>query len=513
MPSPRLELLEPLSPRAGWHGPAPSIPWDLVAQQLVLLGDPHEVRGRELARALKEFGLRVDHHDNWHDLTRSCQADAPAALALALQWGPAPVGAGPGAALAADAPALQFLRAHGRQLAVLVYADTSRLPIGSYCRVLVAGAKQVLSEQSPTFLQELRQTLGRLVHEHQAQQEERHHLAELFARHGLIGRSAALQEVFRRAVQASHFSDLPLLLLGETGTGKQRLAEAIHRLDPVRSARPFLTVNCSAINKTLAESELFGHAKGAFSGAGADRLGLFRAADGGTLLLDEIGELDLELQPKLLRVLQERRLLPVGEDREHAVDVRSIAATNRPLDEMVARGQFREDLYHRLNVFSIRIPPLRERPEDIDVQAQHFLRQFQAGRPVRVTAFDPRVLEVLRVLPWEGNTRQLQNFILEALARKRAGTVLQMEDLPHWVLETLAQTLGQLSHPASGNGPGEETYPPGLSLSQVMDEFERRILHNALEKNGGNRTRTAAELGLTPRSIFNKIKKHGLDGK
>jgi transcriptional regulator with GAF, ATPase, and Fis domain len=231
------------------------------------------------------------------------------------------------------------------------------------------------------------------------------------------------------------------------------------------------------------------------------------------LLLDEIGDLNLELQPKLLRVLQERRLLPVGADSEHAIDVRSIAATNQPLKEKVARGEFREDLYHRLNVFQIRIPPLRERPEDIDVQARYFLRQWWDGLAIRpaVTDFDPRVLEVLRLLPWEGNSRQLQNFLWEMLAHKEVGTALQIEDLPRWVLETLAQTRGQSSPRASPDGRGEGTYPKGLSLPQAMDEFERRILQAALAKNGGNRTRTAAELGVTPRSIFNKIRKHRLE--
>jgi two-component system, NtrC family, response regulator AtoC len=510
MPLPRVELLEPPPPKPDWHLSAPGFAGDPATRHLVLVGDPLAVRARRLVQALKEFGLHVDHHANWPGLIRSCAENAPAALALPLHWGPVPDGAGPDGSLAEDAAVLQFIRAHGRQLAVIVYADTTRLPLGLFIRVLVAGAKQVLNERSATFVPNLQQALKRLAHARQAQGEERQQLAELFARHGLIGRSAALQEVFRRAIKASHFSDLPVLLLGETGTGKQRLAEAIHRLDPQRSAQPFLTINCSAINKALAESELFGHARGAFSGAGADRPGLFRAAHGGTLLLDEIGELDRELQPKLLRVLQERRVLPVGADAEHAIDVRSIAATNQPLAEMVAQGKFRGDLYHRLSVFQIRIPPLRERPEDIEMQAQHFLRQCQAGRPVAVTDFDPRVLEVLRLLPWEGNSRQLQNFIREALAHKEPGTVLQMEDLPRWVLEALAQTLEHPSHPVSLAGKGERNYPRGLSLTQAMDEFERGLLQAALEKNGGNRTRTAAELGLTPRSIFNKIKKHGL---
>jgi two-component system response regulator AtoC len=221
--------------------------------------------------------------------------------------------------------------------------------------------------------------------------------------------------------------------------------------------------------------------------------------------------LDPELQPKLLRVLQERRLLPVGEDYERAIDVRVMAATNRPLAQLVAEGKFREDLYQRLNVFQIRVPPLRERPEDIEAQARHFLSQCQAGRNRGVTDFDPRVLEVLRLLPWEGNSRQLENLVWEVLAHKEIGTAVQMEDLPQWVLQGLMHMLGQPVQPGAPAQEGQGTYPAGLPLNQAMDEFEKQVLETALKKNGGNRTRTAAELGLTPRSIFNKIRKYGLE--
>ncbi|HZT81841.1 MAG TPA: sigma 54-interacting transcriptional regulator, partial [Gemmataceae bacterium] len=266
----------------------------------------------------------------------------------------------------------------------------------------------------------------------------------------------------------------------------------------------------AAISKTLAESELFGHVKGAFSGAGSDRLGLFRSADGGTLLLDEVGELDPELQPKLLRVLQEQQLLPVGEDYEHPIDVRIIAATNRPLKEMVAAGRFREDLYQRLDVFQIKVPPLRERPDDIEAQARYFLRQGPAGRPAPVTDFGPRVLEALRLLPWEGNSRQLRNFLWEALSHKPDGRLLEMEDLPRWVLEALARAP-ERAELSDLEGFMEGATRRGLSLCQAVEEYERRLLAAALKENRGNRTRTAQQLGLTPRSIFNKIKKYQLE--
>ncbi|MBI3464696.1 MAG: sigma 54-interacting transcriptional regulator [Planctomycetes bacterium] len=278
--------------------------------------------------------------------------------------------------------------------------------------------------------------------------EKHKQLVSLFGEHGLIAQSLSMLGVFQRAVQAIEFSDLPVLLLGETGTGKQLLAEAVHQLDRKRSGSPCRTLNCSSISKTLAESELFGHTKGAFSGAESDRLGLFRSAHGGTVILDEIAELDLKLQPKLLRVLQEGLVLPVGSDQEQRVDVRVIAATNRPLEQMVATGRFRADLYQRLNVFPIQIPPLRERPEDLEVQARHFLSQRQKQPPLpsggegwgegRVTGLSPRVLELLRLLPWEGNTRQLDSLMREILAHQPRGPLVELEDLPRSLLHTLA---------------------------------------------------------------------------
>jgi anti-anti-sigma factor len=482
-----------------------------LARARVALCDPRPDYADLLAIALAQ-DLPIAHYSTLDELERNCQRDLPAAIALPLRW---PVES----ADQDDAGVLRFIREYGRHVAVVVYADTNRLSIESYSRALAAGARQVVHEETHTFVEDLRQTLARLVSDHFAHLEEQESLTTLFAQHGLLGESMALREVFRRAVKASHLSDLPILITGETGTGKQRLAEAIHALDQRRGRRPFVTVNCSAISKTLAESELFGHSRGAFSGAAGDRLGLFRAANGGTILLDEVGELDLELQPKLLRVLQERRLLPLGEDFEHPIDVRIIAATNRPLEDMIAQGRFRSDLYQRLNVFQVRIPPLRERPDDIECQARHFLLDHQRSGERTVIDLSPRVLDALRLLPWEGNTRQLENLIRETLAHKQRGQLLQMEDLPRWVLERIAST----AHAPIPNNHRDEpdadsltllarqACDQGLTLSDAVDEFERRLILEMLRRTGGNRTRTANLLGLNPRSIFNKIKKHKLD--
>jgi transcriptional regulator with GAF, ATPase, and Fis domain len=476
----------------------------------IILGDPDPHRAARLLRALPPE-LRVVHESQLEEVERHCHKGTAVAVVLPLYWSLASPGASfDGLAAVSDTPLLHLIRTHGQRLAFVVYGDTGHLPLEFYCRPLAAGARQVLNEREPTFAEELKQTLHGLVSDQQVNAHAHEQLSALFGNYGLLGQSIALREVFRRAVKASCFSNLPILLTGETGTGKQRLAEAIHALDPYRCNKPLATLNCSALNKTLAESELFGHSRGAFSGASGERLGLFRSADGGTLLLDEVGELSPELQPKLLRVLQEQRLLPVGEDVEQPIDVRIIAATNQSLEQMVAEGSFRADLYQRLNVFRIRIPPLRERPEDIEVQARHFLKRYQKDRGQPVRDFGPRVLDALRLLPWEGNSRQLENLIREILAHKEGGTRVEIQDLPRWVLETLAH----LPKPPLPADPLATSWLPGSmprrSLSEALEEFERQFLQAALQQNAGNRTRTAVELGLSARSIFNKIKKYGL---
>ena len=424
----------------------------------ILLCDPNLTRAERIQSALAGCG-RVLCHTKLTTARLACELGSPSIIVLPFD----------GAASPETAATLEFVRSFARHAAILVYTDTSQLPIALYCRPLAAGARQILNEQSPTFREDLTAAVERLTHDLEAQFQEQHQLGEVFAGCGLIGRSAAMREVFRRAIKASHFSDLPLLILGETGTGKQRLAEAIHALDPRRRDKPFITINCAALSKTLAESELFGHGKGAFSGATAERKGLFRAANGGTLMLDEIGELDLDLQPKLLRVLQERRLLPVGEDYEHPIDVRVIAATNRPLEQMIADNKFREDLYQRLNVFRIHLPPLRERPDDVELQARFFLDRYQDDKANRVIDFEPRALEVLRSLSWEGNTRQLENCIREALAeREGTGPRLEMTDLPRWVFEKLSEVaaaarggIGDPPRSAGGRGVSNRPFAGG----------------------------------------------------
>jgi two-component system response regulator HydG len=287
--------------------------------------------------------------------------------------------------------------------------------------------------------------------------------------------------------------DVTVLITGESGTGKERVAEAIVAASR-RANKPFVRFNCAALNPELAEAELFGHAKGSFTGAHRSRLGMFREADGGTLLLDEIGELDLSIQAKLLRVIQSGEVRPVGEDRPLHVDVRLLAATHRELAARVREGSFREDLYYRLNVVELRVPALRERPEDIAPLARHFLRQYASRFGVGNLHEPPDLLARLSTLPWPGNVRQLENAIESLVALSDEGR-LDLASLP-----------GLPDMGASTNADGFE-----LSLKHKLEAYEKGLLITALERADGNRSEAARALGIGRATLHDKLKKYGLE--
>jgi len=280
--------------------------------------------------------------------------------------------------------------------------------------------------------------------------------------------------------------DVTVLVTGESGTGKERVAEALWRASP-RAARPLVRFNCAALTAELAEAELFGHARGAFTGAARSRPGLFGEADGGTLLLDEVGELALPLQSKLLRVLQDGELRPVGEERARRVDVRVLASTHRDLRDMVARGAFREDLFYRLNVVQLRVPPLRERPEDVPVLARHFLSRFAERYGVRVPPLSDALVDRLRAHSWPGNVRELEN-ALESLVALSADGELDPALLP--------------GAPSSGAAP--------VGLRQRVEAYERELVAEALRAARGNRTEAARLLGISRVTLHDKLNKYGL---
>ncbi|MBE7480080.1 MAG: sigma-54-dependent Fis family transcriptional regulator [Polyangiaceae bacterium] len=316
---------------------------------------------------------------------------------------------------------------------------------------------------------------------------------------GVLGRSPAMRAVME-LVDRIAATKTTVLITGESGTGKERVARAIHERSDRRS-RPFLVVNCGALPEALMESELFGHEKGAFTGAQTRHNGLFREADGGTLLLDEVGELPASLQVKLLRVLQERSVRAVGATQETAVDVRVLAATNRDIEAEVARGGFRQDLYYRLNVIRVVLPPLRDRREDIPLMAERFLRRFAAEMGKDVGGFTADALRALERYAYPGNVRELENVVERSVALAGARSI-GLGDLP-------AEVAGAASNPTSQL----LTLPPeGANLDELLNEVERRLLVSALDRTGGNRTAAAKLLGVTFRSLRYRLSKHGLGG-
>ncbi len=302
----------------------------------------------------------------------------------------------------------------------------------------------------------------------------------------IIGSSSALRDALRQARQAAR-SDADILLEAESGTGKELLARLIHAASP-RAARPFVAINCAAVPENLLESELFGHVRGAFTGALARNPGKFELADGGTLLLDEIGEMPLALQPKLLRVLQEREFYRLGDVRPIRVDVRVIGSTNHSLQVLVREGRFREDLYYRLNVIPLGLPPLRQRGDDVIELAEFFAAKFAA--PARPPILSASFRLALRSHSWPGNVRELANAVRRALALCDGG-------------EIKGDALRMIARPALGPAPWLK---PGLSLR----EAEKALLEITLEATAGNRTHAAQLLGISLRTVRNKIREHGL---
>ncbi|HZU81794.1 MAG TPA: sigma 54-interacting transcriptional regulator [Polyangiaceae bacterium] len=298
----------------------------------------------------------------------------------------------------------------------------------------------------------------------------------------IIGACPSMLEVFRK-LQKVATTDISVLITGETGTGKELIAREIHRRSN-RANGPFVVINCGAIPENLIESELFGHVKGAFTGAVASRPGKFQAAGGGTLFLDEIGELPLNLQVKLLRALQERVVFRVGDSKPEKVDIRVVAATNRVLEEEIRAGRFREDLYYRLNVVNLYLPPLRDRGDDVLIIAKALLSKHAEELGAHVHGFTPQALAAIKKNAWPGNIRQLENRIKKALVLCDKA-LLSPEDLDL----------------------GKEAESPILPLEKAKEEFQRKYVLEVLERNNGNRTQTARDLGVDPRTIFRYLER------
>ncbi|MCL6566206.1 MAG: sigma-54 dependent transcriptional regulator [Acidobacteriia bacterium] len=380
---------------------------------------------------------------------------------------------------------LRRIRAAFPHIAVVVLTQYGT--IETAVEAMRAGAADYLTK--PFHVEELRNKLERLLRAVEMDHENRILREQLRSRPGfggLVGISPRMQKVYKLIEKVSQHS-YPVLVLGESGTGKELVARSIHFSGPRRSG-PFVPVDCSALVPTLIESELFGYVKGAFTGALRSKVGLLEAADGGTLFLDEIADLPFDLQAKLLRALQEREIRPVGSNERVRINVRVIAATNRDLEAAIRSGSFRQDLYFRLNVVQIKLPPLRERKSDIPLLVNHFLEKFSdPERPVR--SISEEAMARLMAYDWPGNVRELENAIERALALG-SGPVLQLADLPSNLHSSSPDRL-----PAS-----DELLP--------LEELERRAIFRALRETGGDKLAAARLLGIGKTTLYRKLKQY-----
>jgi Nif-specific regulatory protein len=325
----------------------------------------------------------------------------------------------------------------------------------------------------------------------------RQELKAQFNVHNMVGNSNAIKEVYRLVEQVAD-SNATVVIRGESGTGKDLVAHAIHYASP-RATKPFIKVNCTALPDTLLESELFGHEKGSFTGATERKIGRFELASGGTIFLDEIGDFSINLQVKLLRVIQFKEFERVGGTKSIKTNVRIIVATNKDLEKQITEGLFREDLYYRINVFPIFLPPLRERKDDIMLLADFFLERIAAENSKKISRISTPAIEMLTSYHWPGNVRELENCIERAVLLCD-GQVIRSEHLPPSL-----QMIGKTE--SLGNGVGR---PGKSSFDEIIANKERELIVDALKKTGGRQRKAATELGLTERILGYKIKKYGI---
>ncbi len=386
---------------------------------------------------------------------------------------------------------LRKLKAQGSTASVVIMTGAGSIP--NAVDAIKLGAEQYLTK--PLYLVELDRLVDRILETRKLRIENRYYRHRMD--HPLAGTSLEIQKLHHLIDLMAENVDTTVLLLGETGTGKELVAREIHRRSG-RGERPFLDVNCAVLSETLLESEMFGHERGAFTDARELKRGLLEVADGGTVLLDEIGEMPLAVQPKLLRVLETRSFRRVGGTRDIPVNVRIIAATNRDLEKAVANGRFREDLYYRLHVFPIQIPPLRQRPLDIPALTLYFLDLYNAALKKNIQGFTPRAMELMGQYSWPGNVRELKNIVERAMVLSRSDVVDS---------DVLPREIAGLGHDA-------ETVEPACtgneSPKKTLRDHERDHILNVLRAEGDNRTVAARVLGISRSTLQEKLKKYGL---
>jgi two-component system response regulator PilR (NtrC family) len=385
---------------------------------------------------------------------------------------------------------LKWVRARRPDLAVMMI--TAHGTVESAVEAMRAGAAHYLTK--PFKNEEVRLLVAQAVQTTRLRRENRdlrQALDERIRFEKIVGKSRAMQEIYRFIEQVAP-SRSTVLIQGESGTGKELVAQAIHRRSP-RAERPMLVVNSNSIPADLLEDNLFGHVRGAFTGANAAKPGLLETAEGGTILFDEITTVAPPVQAKLLRVMQEKEFLPLGAVETHSVDVRILAATNEDIEALVAQGAFRDDLYYRLNVLSLTLPPLRERMEDLPLLIEHFLRRYNAENGKEIEGVAAEVMERLLGYPWPGNVRELENVIERGVVLARGSRILE-EHLPR-----------ELTRP--GAGPAASGLPEGATFSGAVSRYERQLIESALRQAGGVQKHAAEILGLKPTTLNEKIKR------
>ncbi|MGB0683880.1 MAG: sigma-54-dependent transcriptional regulator [Magnetovibrionaceae bacterium] len=447
---------------------------------------------------LKDTGYRVDHAANGKDALELIDSNLPHVLLLDLKL--------------PDMDGFDILRqVKEKGLPLVTIVVTSQASMSTAIEAMQLGAKDFLVK--PFAKERLITTLKNAEELQHLEQVVETYRSEIDVRqyHGFIGSSLAMQAVYR-IVGAAAGSKASVFITGESGTGKEVCAEAIHR-QSARAKKPFIAINCGAIPHDLMESEIFGHVKGAFTGAHQDREGAAKQADGGTLFLDEVGEMDISLQPKLLRFLQTGRFQKVGGAGEQEVDVRIVCATNRdPLEEIQA-GRFREDLYYRLHVLPILLPPLRDREGDVVELAEHFLGVYSKEEGKAFKSFSPEAQAILAAYPWPGNVRQMQNVIRNIIVLNQ-GDVVEADMLPSPLDSFSAVTaMAALPQPLAQAGavPASQGAPAGAPAPVVDDgvivplaQVERETIERAIRLSGNNIPRAAKSLGISPATIYRK---------
>ncbi|MCB0365200.1 MAG: sigma-54-dependent Fis family transcriptional regulator [Bdellovibrionaceae bacterium] len=458
----------------------------MQARRILIVDDETSLR-TALFRALDRRGYQVITASSCSEAESFSQSDTPLDLALVDLRLPD----GDGIEL------MTKLQMYQPQLQVIILTGFGTIELA--VEATQKGAYHFVSK--PFNLDEILSLIDKAL-QHKELEAENHQLKSALHKKyrfdNIIGQSDEILSVLNLIERVAE-SDSTVLITGESGTGKELVAKAIHFNSP-RATKPFIPINCGAIPSELLESELFGHVKGAFTGAIANRIGRFEMAEGGTLFLDEIGDMSANLQVKLLRVLQERTFEPVGSTKTITANVRVVAATNANLEKAVEEGRFREDLYYRLNVIPIGIPSLRERRSDIPLLVHHFMEQFNKGRERKLSGMAPEAMEVLYSYPWPGNIRELENLV-ERLTILKGEGIVGLSDLP-----IKYQSRGSVQT----NPEKIEIPESGMDFNSAVDGFENALILRALEKTGWNRNQAAILLRLNRTTLVEKIKKKGL---